>query len=191
MSDTEKRKTAGAVMEIVDHLPQLSEPIELLPDESKPGNHLQEHFPFQVILEETLPPPPGPPSDCEELPTRSEQLATRLLEAAENPGAYVAAADAFVPHRHNFQSVASALVYRAMSEDGEPPMLHKAWESWAPVGRATSVDAELAGICVALCKALALPGCTAVYLFSNCLPALRLVTDCTEHGGQQHSLAIV
>ncbi|PPR06713.1 hypothetical protein CVT24_013033 [Panaeolus cyanescens] len=78
-----------------------------------------------------------------------------------------------------------------MSEDGEPPTLHKVWESWAPVGCATSVDAELAGICVALCKALALPGCNAVYLFSNCLPALRLATDCTEYGGQQHSLAIV
>ncbi|PPR07965.1 hypothetical protein CVT24_002585 [Panaeolus cyanescens] len=162
MSDTEKRKTAGAVMEIVDCLPQLSEPIELLPNESRPGNRLQERFPFQVILDKTLPPPPGPPPDGEEWPTR-----------------------------HNFQSVASTLVYRATSEDGEPPTLRRVWESWARVGRATSVDTELAGICVALCKALALPGCTVVYLFSDCLPALRLATDCTEHSGQQHSLAIV
>ncbi|PPQ87764.1 hypothetical protein CVT24_002935, partial [Panaeolus cyanescens] len=183
MSDAEKRKTSGAVIEIVDRLPQLSEPIELLPDESRPGARLQKCFPFQIVIDETLPPPSEP--------TRAEQLATRLLEAAGNPGAYVAAADAAVPHRHNFQSKAIALVYSAESEDGEPPALRKVGESWAPVGRATSVDAELAGVRVALCKAVSLPGCTAVYLFSDCLPALRLAMDCTEHGGQRHSLAIV
>src|SRR5947208_15205210 len=57
-------------------------------------------------------------------------------------------------------------------------------------GRSTSVDAELAAIRLAVCKALSLPDCETLYLFSDCLPAMQAALDCSEHGGQAHSLAV-
>ena len=118
MSESERAKTSGAVMEIISRLPQLTEPIELLPDESRPGNRLTERFPHQVDVNETLPPPPTPPPDSGEWPSRADQLVHRLM----THGAPAIRRDALLPSRQNLQPYGSPCARLSPSQDASACM---------------------------------------------------------------------
>lgn len=176
MSDSVRGKVQGAIMEIENRLPELTESFEPCAPEARPGNCLLDLFGDQVEFTDFT-----QQREAGALEARRLELDKLLLLAQISPNTVYAATDASLPLHHRLQAVAAALLFR-----GDDLVI----QSRQVAGRVTAPDAELFGLRVAVCRSILMENCDELYVSTDSLASAQRAVDPSVHSGQGHSLAV-
>jgi len=148
MFEAFKQKVKGTVMEIDQHLPELTESFEPVASEARPGARLMDRFPDQVIFDDC-----GSLLEQNALEARKRDLFTILRNVRLSENTVYCLVDASLSDNTQHQAVLAAILYQEFEEFNR--VCHVA-------GRVTAPDAELFAIRSAITLATQQDNCVFV-----------------------------
>src|SRR6267154_1669675 len=175
LSPPQKIKVKGPLIEAADVCLEVSETLEALPDEDKPGCRILDQSSGQIRFEDFDRTKKG--ASAKHL----DALNAHVASLCHNHSAVLVPTAASRP-KQPFQSMAGYRITR------EGVSIFRAQH---PSGLCTALESELQSIRLGVCKALTLPDVTNIEVFTTSLPAAHLVVDPSCHSGQSHSLAVI
>ncbi|KAF5386889.1 hypothetical protein D9615_001763 [Tricholomella constricta] len=158
MAPSLQKRVKSSVMDTEANTSVVTEPMNPLHEEATPGQRVSDLFGAQITYDLDI------SRDKEALADRRNHLDALRTEGGLDPQTVMVAADTSVPTDNQFQAIiACTLIYG----DVGPSVSRQV------AGKATSDDAELAAIAMAVGKALQRPDSDRILVFSDSTKAIK------------------